>query len=81
MPVPTIESRLKYELLQLQSTPQYQRLLATINQVCQLSSQPQDPLQVVADTVLRSIARDFSMQASGNIIMHITVIKEVTSGR
>ena len=71
----TIENHLKREVMELQKTPQYQRLLGVVSQVCSMNTGTRDPLAIVADAVLRDMARDLSAQSrTGRIILHINVV-------
>jgi len=71
----TIENHLQNAVRQLQNAPQYQQLLGLVSQVCSMNTETRDPLAIVADTILRDIARDLSNQSrTGRIILHINVV-------
>lgn len=74
MSVPIIEQHLSRELLELRNTVPYGRILGLASQFC---ASDKEALAAVADIVLRTVARDLSVQSrTGSIILHINVITD-----
>jgi len=70
---------LQKHLNALRSSPDYQRFLGVVAEVCKRGPLlPEQRLSRVADTVLRPIAADLSSCAPGNwlVIFHVAAINE-----
>ena len=71
----TAEAALSNQVDMLRTTPQYKQLLSLVNQITAMHDLPKDPATLITDVILRSIARDITVQIGAQVILHITVIK------